>query len=167
MMRSLWAAATGMIGQQLNVDTIAHNLANVNTTGYKRQRVDFQDLMYQTLRRPGSPAAEGTELPTGIQVGLGTRAAATSKNFSQGTFENTGNTLDLAIEGNGFFQVTLPSGAMNLIRSIMAHRSAMVKLVAGPAAAVSAMSRLGFFKRYGFTGTGLAPPNMNLPPVKR
>lgn len=110
MMRSLWSAATGMIAQQLNVDTIAHNLANVNTTGFKRQRVDFQDLMYQTLRMPGSPSTESIQLPTGIQVGLGTRAAATVKNFEQGTFEQTGNDLDMVIEGNGFFQVTLPSG---------------------------------------------------------
>ncbi len=110
MMRSLWSAATGMIAQQLNVDTIANNLANANTVGFKRMRVDFQDLMYQTLRMPGSPATESVQLPTGIQVGLGTRAAATSKNFEQGTYEQTGNDLDLVIEGNGFFQVTLPSG---------------------------------------------------------
>ena len=110
MIRALFTAATGMIGQQLNVDTIANNLANVNTAGYKRVRVDFQDLMYQTLRMPGSPATEGVQLPTGIQVGLGTRPAATVKNFQQGTYEQTGNPLDLVIEGNGFFQVSLPSG---------------------------------------------------------
>lgn len=110
MMRSLWAAATGMTAQQLNVDTIAHNLANVNTAGFKRVRVDFQDLMYQTLRMPGSPATESVQLPTGIQVGLGTRPAATVKNFQQGVFEQTGNPLDVVIEGNGFFQISLPSG---------------------------------------------------------
>jgi len=110
MMRSLWSAATGMVAQQLNVDNIANNLANVNTTGFKRQRVDFQDLMYQTLRMPGSPATESIQLPTGIQVGLGTRAAATVKNFQQGTFQQTGNPLDVVIEGNGFFQITMPSG---------------------------------------------------------
>lgn len=110
MMRAMWSAASGMTAQQLNVDTIAHNLANVNTAGFKRMRVDFQDLMYQTLRVPGSPATESVQLPTGIQIGLGTRAAATVKNFTQGAFEQTGNSLDLVIEGKGFFQVTLPSG---------------------------------------------------------
>jgi flagellar basal-body rod protein FlgG len=117
MMRSLWSAATGMLAQQLNVDTIANNLANVNTVGFKRTRVDFQDLMYQTLRMPGSPATDSVQLPTGIQVGLGTRAAATVKNLQQGTFEQTGNPLDLAIEGNGFFQITDPSGATAYTRA--------------------------------------------------
>lgn len=117
MMRSLWAAATGMVAQQLNVDTIAHNLANVNTAGFKKTRVDFQDLMYQTLRMPGSPSTESVQLPTGIQVGLGTRAAATMKNFQQGTFEQTGNPLDLVIEGNGFFQISLPSGDVAYTRA--------------------------------------------------
>ncbi|MCE5219224.1 flagellar basal-body rod protein FlgG [bacterium] len=117
MMRSLWSAATGMIAQQLNVDTIANNLANVNTAGYKKMRVDFQDLMYQTLRMPGSPSTQSVQLPTGLQVGLGTKAAATVKNFEQGTFEQTGNKLDLVIEGNGFFQVTLPSGQVAYTRA--------------------------------------------------
>ncbi len=117
MMRSLWSAATGMIAQQLNVDTIANNLANVNTTGYKRQRVDFQDLMYQTLRMPGSPSTQSIQLPTGIQIGLGTRAAATTRSFQQGAFQQTGNPLDLVIEGNGFFQVTTPSGDTAYTRS--------------------------------------------------
>ena len=117
MMRALWSAASGMIAQQLNVDTIANNLANVNTTGFKRQRVDFQDLMYQTPRMAGTPVAQGVELPTGIQVGLGTRAAATSKIFSQGAFQETGNALDLVIEGDGFFQVTMPSGGTAYTRA--------------------------------------------------
>ena len=117
MMRSLWSAATGMLAQQLNVDTIANNLANVNTAGFKKMRVDFQDLLYQTLRMPGSPAAEGTQLPTGIQVGLGTRPAATVKSFAQGNFEQTDNPLDLAIEDNGFFQVMLPSGEVAYTRA--------------------------------------------------
>jgi len=117
MMRSLWSAATGMLAQQLNVDTIANNLANVNTAGYKRSRVDFQDLMYQTLKMPGSPATESVQVPTGIQVGLGTRAGATVRNFEQGTFEQTGNSLDLVIEGNGFFQISLPSGQVAYTRA--------------------------------------------------
>jgi flagellar basal-body rod protein FlgG len=110
MMRALWSAASGMIAQQLNVDTIANNLANVNTIGFKRQRVDFQDLMYQTTRAAGTPVADGVQLPTGVEVGLGTRVAATTKNFVQGTPQTTGNALDLCIEGDGFFQVVTPNG---------------------------------------------------------
>lgn len=117
MMRALWSAASGMMAQELNVDTIANNLANVNTAGFKKQRVEFQDLMYETLRVPGSAAAEGVEIPTGIQVGLGTRTAATRKLFTQGTFEETGNPLDMVIEGDGFFQVLLPSGEVAYTRA--------------------------------------------------
>ncbi len=117
MMRALSAAASGMIAQQLNVDNIANNLANVNTAGYKRQRVDFQDLLYQTMRLPGTPVAEGVQLPTGIQVGLGTRAAATTKIFTQGTFQETGNPLDLVIEGDGFFQIVRPNGEIAYTRA--------------------------------------------------
>jgi flagellar basal-body rod protein FlgG len=99
-----------MTAQQLNVDVIANNLANVNTTGFKRSRTDFQDVLYQTDRVPGSTSARGSQLPTGIQVGLGVRPGAVYKLFSQGTFQATGNDLDLAIEGPGFLQVTLPDG---------------------------------------------------------
>jgi flagellar basal-body rod protein FlgG len=117
MMRALWSAASGMTAQQLNVDTIANNLANVNTAGFKRERVDFQDLMYQTLRNAGTPVAQGVELPTGIQVGLGTRTSATTKDFTQGTFQQTGNALDLTVEGDGFFQIMTPSGDINYTRA--------------------------------------------------
>ncbi len=117
MMRALWSAASGMTAQELNVDTIANNLANVNTVGYKKQRAEFQDLMYDTLREAGSAAAEGVELPTGIQVGLGTRTAATRKLFQQGTFQETGNPLDMVIEGDGFFQVLLPNGTVAFTRA--------------------------------------------------
>ncbi len=117
MMRALWSAASGMTAQELNVDTIANNLANVNTTGFKKMRVEFQDLMYETLRQPGSVAAEGVQLPTGIQVGLGSRTAATRKVFAQGTFQDTGNALDLVIEKNGFFQVLQPNGQVAYTRA--------------------------------------------------
>lgn len=116
MIRSLHTAATGMEAQQLNMDVIAHNLANVNTTGFKRSRVDFQDLLYQSIRTAGSPQAQGIQVPTGIQVGLGSRAAAVQKLFTQGDFQQTGNDLDMLIEGNGFFQVTLPSGELAYTR---------------------------------------------------
>jgi flagellar basal-body rod protein FlgG len=110
MIRSLHTAATGMEAQQLNMDVIANNLANVNTRGFKKSRVDFQDLLYQTLRAAGSSQAQGVMVPTGIQVGLGTGGAATQKIFTQGDFQQTGNELDLTIEGQGFFEVALPSG---------------------------------------------------------
>lgn len=110
MLRALWTAASGMNAQQLNVDVIANNLANVNTSGFKRSRVDFQDVLYQTDRVPGSASARGSQLPTGIQVGLGTRPGAVYKLFSQGTFQATGNELDMVVEGHGFFQVVQPDG---------------------------------------------------------
>lgn len=105
MMRSLWTAATGMKSQQLNMDVISNNLANVNTNGFKKSRPDFQDLMYQTLRPAGARTASGTEIPTSVQVGLGVRTADIEKIFSQGAYTETGNQLDIAIEGDGFFKV--------------------------------------------------------------
>jgi flagellar basal-body rod protein FlgG len=105
-----------MIGQQFNIDTIANNLANVNTTGYKQTRADFQDLIYQTLRTAGTPATDLTVYPTGIQVGAGVRVAATQKEFTQGPLQQTGNVSDLAIEGNGFFRVLLADGTYGYTR---------------------------------------------------
>jgi len=116
MMRSLWTAASGMIGQQFNIDTIAHNLSNVTTTGYKKGRPDFEDLLYQTLRAAGTPATRDTIVPTGIQVGHGVRPAATQKMYTQGSLQNTGNILDLAIEGEGFFRLQLYDGSFGYTR---------------------------------------------------
>lgn len=110
MLRALWTAASGMTAQQLNVDVIANNLANVNTSGFKRSRIDFQDVLYQTDRVPGSVSAKGSQLPTGIQVGLGTRPGSIYKLNNQGTFAQTDNDLDVAIEGDGFLQVAMPDG---------------------------------------------------------
>lgn len=110
MIRSLFTAATGMIAQQLNLDVIANNLANVNTSGFKKSRADFQDLMYQIVEEPGSAANQQGSSPTGIQIGLGVRPAAVGKIYSQGDFQSTSNPLDAAIEGDGFFQITLPNG---------------------------------------------------------
>ncbi len=107
MIRSLWSGASGMNAQQFNIDTIAHNLANVNTTGYKKNRAEFEDLIYQTFRTAGTPATEETVVPTGIQVGLGVKTAATQKLFEQGSLQNTGNTFDIALEGRGFFKTIL------------------------------------------------------------
>jgi flagellar basal-body rod protein FlgG len=116
MQRSLFTGATGMKGQQLNLDVISNNLANVNTTAFKRSRVDFQDLLYQTLRAPGAVSAEGFEIPSGIQLGHGVGVASITKIFQQGSFVNTGNPLDVAIEGDGFFQITLPDGDIGYTR---------------------------------------------------
>jgi flagellar basal-body rod protein FlgG len=116
MMSGLWTAASGMEAQQLNMDVVANNLANVNTTGFKRSRVDFQDLMYQTIRPAGTAVAEGSQVPTGIQVGLGSHPASVQKIFSQGDFQQTGNPFDVAIEGDGFFQVLQPDGTIAYTR---------------------------------------------------
>ena len=117
MIRALYTAATGMQAQQLNIDVIANNLANVNTTGFKKSRADFQDLLYQTLRSPGSPTTNNTQSPTGIQVGLGSRPAAVQRINLQGDYTQTGNAFDVAIEGTGFFQVTLPDGTTAFTRA--------------------------------------------------
>ncbi|HSO63083.1 MAG TPA: flagellar basal-body rod protein FlgG [Desulfobacterales bacterium] len=110
MIRSMWSAASGMQAQSVNIDVIANNIANVATTGFKRSRAEFQDLLYETMRPPGSSSSENTQVPTGIQIGHGTRTAAVSKNFGEGELQLTKNQLDLAIEGDGFFQITQPSG---------------------------------------------------------
>lgn len=117
MIRALWTAASGMQAQQKGIDVIANNLANVNTTGFKRSRADFQDLMYQNFKSMGSPSTNSTQVPTGIQVGLGTRLVAVSKIFTSGDFTQTGNELDMAVEGDGFFQVTMPDGATGYSRA--------------------------------------------------
>lgn len=105
MMRSLWTAATGMVAQQLNIDTISNNLANVNTIAFKKSRAEFEDLIYQSTRVAGAPGAGDYTVPVGIQVGMGVRPTSVHKFFSQGDYQNTNNPLDLAIEGDGFFQV--------------------------------------------------------------
>ncbi len=110
MIRSLWTSKTGMEAQQVQMDTISHNLANVATNGYKRGHVVFEDLVYQNLRQAGAAAGEQTALPTGLQVGLGVRPVATSRTFTQGSLQQTGNNLDLAIKGQGFFQIERPDG---------------------------------------------------------
>ncbi len=110
MIRALWTAGTGMNVQQTNLDIIANNIANVNTNGFKRSRADFQDLMYQTLRMQGTKTEGGNQVPTGIQIGHGAMLAAVQKIFLQGDYQQTSNELDVAIEGNGFLQITLPSG---------------------------------------------------------
>jgi flagellar basal-body rod protein FlgG len=107
MIRALWSAATGMQGQQLQLDVIANNLANVNTPGFKKSRVDFEDLFYQNLKLAGALTADGTQVPVGMQIGLGVRPVAVAKMFTQGEFQQTNQELDWAIEGRGFFKVVM------------------------------------------------------------
>lgn len=117
MMRTLYTAASGMGAQSLNMDVIANNLANLNTVGFKKGRPEFQDLLYQTLREPGARSTIATEIPTGIQVGLGVKPVAVNRIFSQGDFKHTGHALDLVIEGEGFFQVIMPDGTIAYTRA--------------------------------------------------
>ncbi|HIE09802.1 MAG TPA: flagellar basal-body rod protein FlgG [Armatimonadetes bacterium] len=116
MLRALFTASTGMSANQLNIDIIANNLANVATTGFKKSRLEFQDLLYQTIRLPGMKVAHRAQAPTGIQVGLGVRPSAAVRIFTQGDLQRTENPLDLAIEGDGFFQVLLPDGTVAYTR---------------------------------------------------
>jgi flagellar basal-body rod protein FlgG len=116
MIRSLWTSATGMQAQAMNLDVISNNLANVNTSGYKKSRAEFQDLLYETIVPAGTASSQDSQVPAGIQLGHGTRPSAVLKIFSQGNMENTQNELDLAIEGDGFFQIALPSGEIAYTR---------------------------------------------------
>ncbi|VAX17058.1 Flagellar basal-body rod protein FlgG [hydrothermal vent metagenome] len=117
MIRSLYSGGTGMVAQQMNVDVIANNLANVNTVGFKRSRADFQDLLYQTMRAPGVITPSGAQIPTGIQLGAGVKPAAVSKIFSQGDMRNSENELDIAIDGKGLFQIQRPDGELQYTRA--------------------------------------------------
>jgi flagellar basal-body rod protein FlgG len=110
MIRSLWISKTGLDAQQTQMDVIANNLANVSTNGFKRSRAVFEDLLYQTVRQPGAQSSQQTQLPSGLQVGTGVRPVATERVFTQGNLQQTGNRLDVAIQGQGFFQVLLPDG---------------------------------------------------------
>jgi len=110
MLRALYSSATGMESQQLNLDVISNNLANVNTAGFKKSKIEFQDLLYQNTRMPGAEQGNGTQLPTGMQIGHGSRAVATSRIFTEGELTQTGERLDVAIQGDGFFEVQMPDG---------------------------------------------------------
>ena len=117
MIRSLYTAATGMIAQQTQIDVTSHNIANVNTIGYKKQRAEFADLFYQVSEYAGISSSDTSISPTGIEVGLGARPTAITKQFTQGNFKETGNNLDMAITGNGFFQLQLPDGSVGYTRN--------------------------------------------------
>lgn len=129
MIRSLWSAASGMLAQQLNVDTISHNLANVNTIGFKRSRVEFEDLFYETIRPAGTTTVLGTTLPLGLEVGHGVRPVATQRIFSGGSLQRTDQPLDLAIQGDGFFMVDLGDGKIGYTRNGAFHLDAEGRIV--------------------------------------
>ena len=117
MFRSLYTAASGMEAQEMNLDNIANNLANANSTGFRRRRLDFEDLIYENTVTPGAPNTQQTVIPAALQVGLGSRPMATEVIQQQGNFDSTGNPLDLAIQGEGYFQVLLPSGEIAYTRA--------------------------------------------------
>jgi len=117
MLRALYTAASGMEAQQLNIDTIAHNLANVNTGGFKQRRTQFQDLLYQNVRNAGTSNTASTEIPVGLQIGLGTKPVATEMIFTQGDLAATSKAWDMAIEGTGFFQVRMANGELAYTRN--------------------------------------------------
>jgi flagellar basal-body rod protein FlgG len=129
MMRSLWTSKTGMEAQQTQLDAISHNLANVSTNGFKKSHVVFEDLIYQNLRQAGANSSEQTTLPTGLQVGLGTRAVANSRSFTQGNLQQSSNPLDLAVQGNGFFEIQMPDGTTGYTRDGSFQVSAQGQLV--------------------------------------
>src|SRR3954469_6189545 len=121
MIRSLWIAKTGLDAQQTNLDVISNNLANVSTNGFKRSRAVFEDLIYQTLRQPGAQSSQQTQLPSGLQIGTGVRPVATTRIDTQGNLQQTGNGLDMAIQGAGFFQVLMPDGTTAYTRDGSFH----------------------------------------------
>jgi len=129
MIRALYTAASGMNAQQANIDNVAHNLANVNTVGFKKSRMEFEDLVYQQTKSPGSPTSATAEAPVGLETGLGVRSVASSRDFSSGNMRATGGPLDLAVEGGGFFQVQLPSGETAYTRAGAFHLNAQGAVV--------------------------------------
>ena len=129
MIRSLWISKTGLESQQVQMDVVANNLANVSTNGFKRGRAVFEDLLYQTVRQPGAQSSQQTQLPSGLQLGTGARPVATERLFTQGNLQQTGNDLDVAIQGHGFFQVLMPDGTTAYTRDGSFHSDANGQLV--------------------------------------
>ncbi len=167
MIRSLWISKTGLDAQQTQMDVIANNLANVSTHGFKRSRAVFEDLLYQTIRQPGAHSSGQTQLPSGLQLGTGVRPVATEKLFTQGNLQQTSNPMDVAINGNGFFQVQMPDGTSAYTRDGSFQVNAQGQLVTSSGFAVQpaitippntlsvTMSRDGIVsvQRAGTTGT--------------
>ncbi len=137
MIRSLWISKTGLDAQQTQLDVVANNLANVGTTGFKRSRVAFEDLLYQNIRQAGANSSQQTQLPTGLQIGTGVRPVATPRMFTQGNLQQTGNQLDLAINGQGFLQIQMPDGTTAYTRDGSLHTDANGQLVTANGFALS------------------------------
>ena len=129
MIRSLWIAKTGLDAQQTNLDVISHNLANVSTNGYKRQRAVFEDLLYQNLRQPGAQSTQQTQIPSGLQLGVGVRTISTEHIHTQGSLQRTENPLDVAINGQGFFQIQMPDGTLAYTRDGAFQRDSTGQIV--------------------------------------
>src|SRR3954452_20598546 len=136
MIRSLWIAKTGLDAQQTQMDVISNNLANVSTSGFKRSRAVFEDLLYQTIRQPGAQSSQQTQLPSGLQLGTGVKPVATERLFTQGNLQQTSNPLDIAINGNGFFQVQMPDGSAAYTRDGSFQVNAQGQLVTSSGFAV-------------------------------
>ena len=129
MIRSLWISKTGLDAQQTQLDVISNNLANVSTNGFKRSRAVFEDLLYQTIRQPGAASSQQSNLPAGLQIGTGVRPVATARLFTQGNLQQTGNSLDMAVNGQGFFSVQMPDGSTGYTRDGSFHVDANGNLV--------------------------------------
>ena len=129
MIRSLWTAKTGLDAQQTHLDVIAHNLANVSTNGFKRQRAVFEDLLYQNLRQPGAQSTQQTQIPSGLTIGVGVRTVATEHIHTQGSLQRTENSLDMAINGAGYFQIQMPDGTLAYTRSGVFQRDSTGQIV--------------------------------------
>ncbi len=154
MIQSLYAGSTGMEAQQLNLNTIANNLANANTTGFKRSKIEFQDLLYQKPRTAGADVGSGNLLPTGVELGNGTRVVATAKVFTQGQLKQTGGSLDLAIEGEGFIRVTKADGTDAFTRDGALKVSATGTLVTSDGLVVPGVTGLSDYKNIGISPDG-------------
>ncbi|HHV49552.1 MAG TPA: flagellar basal-body rod protein FlgG [Rhodocyclaceae bacterium] len=129
MIRSLWIARTGLDAQQTQLDVISNNLANVSTNGFKRARAVFEDLLYQTMRQPGAQSSQQNQLPVGLQLGSGARPVSTARIFTQGNLQKTDNALDVAVNGNGFFQIQLPDGSTAYTRDGSFHKDSQGQIV--------------------------------------
>ncbi|MBD1550659.1 flagellar basal-body rod protein FlgG [Pseudomonas typographi] len=121
MLPALWVSKTGLAAQDMNLTTISNNLANVSTTGFKKDRAEFQDLLYQTRRQPGAQSTQDSQLPSGLQLGTGVRIVGTQKNFTEGSLQTTDQPLDMAVNGHGFFQITQPDGTIAYTRDGTFH----------------------------------------------
>ncbi len=129
MMRSLWTAKTGLEAKQTSIDVISNNLANVSTTGFKKQRAVFEDLLYQTMRQPGAQSGQATQIPNGVQLGVGVQVISTARDFTQGSLQQTGSAFDVAINGKGFFQILMPDGTTAYTRNGAFHQDSQGQLV--------------------------------------